>query len=185
MVADYLRVWRHNVPKMKQVFRLLLGCVLLSPVLAMGQKDTLIKKLDSLHQKKDSAGGQINNIAPAAYNNTTNLDPRTYFILLTSDIKQAFSTPFHLDRKDGGNLLKFALLEGALSFADEPIQKNALDIKNNNPAVRSVSNYVPSFGGLYEVYTLVGMGTFGIIFKKDKMKTTTLLATQAYLTGGA
>lgn len=32
------------------------------------QPDTLINKLDSLNKKTESAGGQVNNIAPAVYN---------------------------------------------------------------------------------------------------------------------
>jgi membrane-associated phospholipid phosphatase len=71
----------------------------------------------------------------------------------------------------------------ALSFADKPIQKFALRIRNNSASLRNVSKYVTNFGGPYEVYTLAGLGAFGFIFKNEKMKTTTLLASQSYITG--
>ena len=38
---------------------------------------------------------------------------------------------------------------------------------------------------MYEGYTLAALGAYGLIFKNEKLKTTTLLATQAYITGGA
>src|SRR5258708_30867972 len=100
----------------------LLFLLLTIPVAGFSQKpDTLIDKLDSLRRKTDSAGHQVNNIAPAAYNENTRLTFNSYFILLGSDLKQSFTKPFHMKKKDWGNLGKFALVTAALSFADEPI----------------------------------------------------------------
>lgn len=146
--------------------------------------DTLFHKLDSLSQKTDSAGGQINNIHPAAYNDITKLSGRDYFILLGSNIKQGFTKPFHMTGKDWGKFGKFAAVTVALGFADESIQKQALKLRTNSEAVRTTGNYVSRFGGLYEVYALGGFGLYGIVTKNQKIKTTTLLASQAYITGG-
>jgi membrane-associated phospholipid phosphatase len=38
---------------------------------------------------------------------------------------------------------------------------------------------------LYEAYVLVGLGSYGFVFKNKKMQTTTLLATQSYITSAA
>lgn len=146
--------------------------------------DTLVKKLDSLHLKNDSSGKQINNIEPVAYENTK-LTVASYVLLTWSDLKQAFTKPFHMQKNDWPKVGEFVALEVALSFADEKIQENALSLRNQNKTVRDINEYVTQFGGLYEVYTLVGMGTVGYLFKKPKMLTTTFLATQAYLTGSA
>ena len=90
-----------------------------------GQKtDTLIKKLDSLSHKTDSAGGQQNNTTQAAYNENTILTPSAYFILLGSDLKQEFTKPFHMTRKDWGKFGAFAACIAVLTLADEPIQRN-------------------------------------------------------------
>src|SRR5665213_1054868 len=107
---------------------------------AFAQTDTLINKLDSLSRKTDSAGGQVNNITPKAYNESTQITFNTYFILLGSDLKQSFTKPFHMKKRDWGNRGKFAL---------------------------------------------VAFGAYGFIFKNEKMKNTTLLATQAYIAAGA
>ncbi|MEO7119464.1 MAG: phosphatase PAP2 family protein [Ginsengibacter sp.] len=152
---------------------------------AFAQTDTLINKLDSLSRKTDSAGGQVNNIKPKAYNENTKITFNTYFILLGSDLKQSFTKPFHMKGRDWGNLGKFALVAGALSFADEPIQKRALKLRANNPGLTNVSKYVTNFGGLYEAYALAAFGAYGVIFKNEKMINTTLLATQAYIAAGA
>jgi membrane-associated phospholipid phosphatase len=155
-----------------------------SPIAGFSQqKDTLINKLDSLDIKTDSAGKQVNSISPKAYNESTKLTFHSYFTLLGSDLKQEFTKPFHMTGKDWGRLGKFAVVAGALAFADEPIQKGAVKLTNNHPGLKNVSKYVTRFGGTYEAYTLAAFGAYGIIFKSQKIKTTTLLATQAYITG--
>jgi membrane-associated phospholipid phosphatase len=145
------------------------------------QPDTLIKKLDSLSLKKDN--GQVNNTAPEAYNEQTKITFRSYFILLGSTLKQEFTKPFHMKKKDWGKLGAFALATVAVSFADEPVQKQALKFRTNNIEAAKVSKYITNFGGLYEFYGLGAVGAYAFIFKNQKLKTTTLLATQAYLTG--
>jgi len=154
------------------------------PVAGIAQKDTLLNKLDSLQKKKDTSG-QINNINPKAYTETTQITFKNYFVLLGSSLKQEFTKPFHMTKKDWGNFGKFAAVTVALSFADKPIQKEALKLRNRNTGINSISKYVTNFGGIYEGYTLAALGAYGFIFKNEKMKTTTLLATQAYITAGA
>jgi membrane-associated phospholipid phosphatase len=147
------------------------------------QPDTLIKKLDSLSKKTDSTGGLAKNTDPSAYNSATRFTVPSYFILLGSDIKQAFTKPFHLKQRDLKYVGGFTLGIVALSFADKPVQKFAIKIRDNSASLRNVSKYVTNFGGTYEVYTLAGLGAFGLITKNQKMKTTTLLASQSYITG--
>jgi len=86
--------------------------------------------------------------------------------------------------RDWAYLGGFAVGVGALSFVDKPIQKKALSWRNESASLRNVSKYVTNFGGPYEVYTLAALGAYGFIFRVDKVKNTTLLATQAYITGG-
>jgi membrane-associated phospholipid phosphatase len=168
--------------------KFLIATCLLIPFLGFSQKpDTLIKKLDSLTESKktDSAGVQNNNISKEAYNENTKITLSSYFILLGSDLKQEVTAPFHWSKKDWGKAAKFTLLTGALLFADEPIERGAVKLRNNSKTVSNVSTWVSRFGGDYETYTLAAFGAYGFIFKNQKIKTTTLLATQAYITGGA
>jgi membrane-associated phospholipid phosphatase len=148
------------------------------------QPDTLIKKLDSLRTTGDTAK-QVNNTEKWAFTDNTNINLTSYLILMGSNLKQSFTKPFHMKPKDWANLGKFVALEVALSFVDEPVQQNALDWRNSSNAVRSTSSYITQFGGLYEVYALVGLGATGYITHNNKLATTTLLATQSYLTAGA
>ena len=150
----------------------------------MGQvKDTLVKKLDSLSKKTDSAGGQQNNTTEAAYNQKTKITFKTYFILLGSDLKQDFTKPFHMVRKDWGKLGVFTLATVALTFADKPVQRQALKFRVGHTNALKVSKFITNSGGIYEFYTLAALGAYGYIFKNEKVRTTTLLATQAYITG--
>jgi membrane-associated phospholipid phosphatase len=148
------------------------------------QPDTLIKKLDSLSTKTDSAGGQVNNINTKAYNEKTKIDFPTYFILLGSDFKQQITKPFHMTGRDWGNVGKFALVAGALAFADKPIQRYGLHLGSSSEPIKNISHYVTNVGGLYEMYTLAALGAYGFIFRNEKVQTTTLLATQSYITSG-
>jgi len=166
---------------MKIVSSHLLVVALLFSLKSIAQKpDTLIKKLDSLSIHKDSI--QKNNISSGAYNEFTRFTPKTYFILLADDFKQAFTKPFHMKGKDWRNLGIFAASTVLLSTLDEPVQQTAIKLRNNSSTVRGVSSYVTKFGGRYEAYVLIGLGAYGFIFHNVKMQTTTLLATQSYIT---
>ena len=165
-------------------YKVVMALVFFLPIIGFAQQpDTLIKKLDSLNKKADSAGGQINNINEKAYNAVTKINVPTYFILLGSDLKQQVTAPFHLTRSDWKHVGLFTLTIGALALADEPIQRTALDLRTKSQTVQRVSHYVTNFGGAYEGYTLAALGIYGIAFKNEKIKTTTLLASQAYITG--
>ena len=170
---------------MKKGIKFLIVALLFLPFSGSAQTDTLIKKLDSLTRKTDSAGGQKNNINSASYNAATNISLSNYFLLLGSDLKQEFTKPFHMVRKDWQRLGKFAVVLVALGVADEGIQKAMVRLTRDKPSLRSASAKISKFGGPYEFYTLATIAATGLIFKNQKMFTTTLLATQAYITGGA
>lgn len=173
---------------MIKLFRIFALLFLLMPSLVIAQqKDTLIKKLDSLSNKPDSVGGkQKNIITPATYNENTKITVRTYFELLTDDLKQQVTSPFRATKTDWLKVGAFGLLTtGVALFADKPVNRLALNIRNNSNTVVSISSYVTRFGGLYEVYTLSAFAAYGFIFKNEKTKTTVYLATQAYVTAGA
>ena len=84
------------------------------------QPDTLIKKLDSLSIKNDSIGKQLNNTTEAAYNAQTKITFKTYFILLGSTLKQEYTKPFHMNKREWEKFGIFAVAAGGLAFADEP-----------------------------------------------------------------
>ena len=172
---------------MKFIVRLLLLVSLSIPAIAFSQQsDTLINKLDSLSRKTDSAGGQVNNISAKAYNENTRITFNSYFVLLGSDLKQSFTKPFHMTGKDWGTLGKFAIVTGALAFADEPIQKGALRLRSKQSRLSECRvNTLPISVACTKLYALAALGAYGFIFKNTKMQTTTLLATQAYIAGGA
>ncbi|MDP4213830.1 MAG: phosphatase PAP2 family protein [Bacteroidota bacterium] len=157
--------------------------ILIPSLLIAQQKDTLIKKLDSLSNKTDSVGGkQKNNLNAEAYNENTKITVHTYFILVADDIKQQLTSPFRATSSDWLKVGGFGLITtGCVLFADRPVNRLAMDIRNKSSASVSVSTYVTNFGGLYEGYTLAAFAAYGYIFKKEKTKTTTFLATQAYI----
>lgn len=167
-------------------FGSLMALLLFSPFHGSAQRtDTLIQKLDSLALHADTLQNKSkNNINPAAYNLNTTLTPKTYFVLLASNIKQELSAPFKAKPKHWKHVGELVLLTTALSFADKPTSRFAVKLNDNNKPLSSTSSYVTRFGGRYEVYTLAGLAAYGYMFNNKKLKTTTLLATQAYITAG-
>jgi len=169
-----------------KTFVLVLSLSLFATSLTYAQKtDTLIKKLDSLQTKKDSAGGRKINVSQTAYNERTKITVPVYFVLLGTDFVQEITGPFHTKKKAWGKAVGFAAIEGGLFLLDKNVQKYATTLMEHNTGFRSLSHYVTNFGGVYEGYVLGGMGLYGWVFKNEKMKTTTLLATQSYLVAGA
>jgi membrane-associated phospholipid phosphatase len=106
-------------------------------------------------------------------------------VLLGTDMVQEVTNPFHASKKTWIKVGEFAAVGSALFFADKPIQKFATRLMRDNPESKNVSQYVTNFGGVYEGYVLLAFGAYGLVFKSNKVKTTTLLATQAYITAGA
>lgn len=175
---------KNCVSAMKNIFVFVIFLLLSSTSFGQ-QPDTLLRKLDSLSQKTDSAGGQNNNTKPSAYNATTRITVPSFFILEGSNLKQAFTKPFHMSGRNWATAAKFTVVAGALAFFDRPIQRWALDLRNSNTGLSTVSRYVTNFGGPYEGYLLGSLGVYGFLFNNKKMQTTTLLAAQSYITGAA
>jgi membrane-associated phospholipid phosphatase len=163
----------------------IIAVFLLSAGTAYGQQtDTLVKKLDSL-QKIESKTKPRNDVDKDEYTSQTNITAKAYFILLGTDFVQEVKSPFHASTKTWIKAGEFALLEGAMFFADKPIQKFATKFMAGNPGFKNTSQYITNFGASYEAYVLVAFAAYGILFKSNKVKTTTLLATQAYIVSGA
>jgi membrane-associated phospholipid phosphatase len=155
--------------------------VIFSPLMLSAQKpDTLIKKLDSLKVKADTAG-QVNDIKQSSYNQHTTIDFPTYFILLGSTAKQQLTKPFHMRSKDWKAFGIAAVAIGGLSLTDESIQRSVLKLRNRNPSLHRVSHFVTNTGGPYEVITLTALTAYGLVFKKEKLKTSAILSSQSYL----
>jgi membrane-associated phospholipid phosphatase len=169
---------------MKYFLLLMLGTIISVKGFSQ-QPDTLIKKLDSLSIQNDSTAKQLNNTSEAAYNAQTKITFKSYFILLGSSMKQQFTKPFHMTKMEWGKFGLFAVATGGLAFADKPIQRQALKFRKNDSKSFGLkaSNYITNTGGAYEMITLVALGSYGYIFKNEKLRTTTLLATQAFITG--
>jgi membrane-associated phospholipid phosphatase len=170
---------------MRYQLKILAILLLLIPALAAAQqKDTLTKKLDSLAKNPDSSGAkQKNLVAPSFYNENTRITPHVYLVLTFDDIKQQWTAPFRATGSDWLKVAGFAAATTAAVFwADRPVNKYTVTQIRTNPSVVNASTYVTNFGGMWEGYTLAALGTYGLVFHKEKEKTTTLLATQAYIT---
>jgi hypothetical protein len=161
----------------------LLLLLFLVPAIAFAQSDTLSHKLDSLKAKTDTVK-QVNNTDADNYNAYTKITFPVYFELLWSDLKQQITSPLRGTKQDWHRFVGLVGGTIALSFADKPLQRGIMKITDSSRNIKKVSDYVTNFGGAYEGYTLVALGAYGLIFKNEKVKTTTLLATQSYISAG-
>ena len=74
-------------------------------------------------------------------------------------------------------------------FRSQPIKTYAVNLRQNNPDIATVSKYVTRFGDSYIKYILGAGLAAGLLGKNRKLETTTLLASHAYfisnILGGA
>lgn len=152
------------------------------PSLSFSQKtDSIITKLDSLKKQTDTTG-QVNLIEQAFYNERTKVNASVFSTLLLDDFKQEALSPLDIR---GKGWLTGAALAGTtigISFLDKPVQEWAAGLRRKNPNLGSYSKTLTNIGGVYEVGTFAGIAAYGFIFKNPKLRTTTALATQAYIT---
>jgi membrane-associated phospholipid phosphatase len=158
----------------------LLFCFL-SSVSYSQNKDTLSTKLDSLKKQTDTIK-QVNATERSLYDERTAMNGRVFGLLLMNDFKQQALSP--LDIKGRGWLTGATIVAGTIgvSFLDKPIQRSAVAFGNNNPKIKSLSHTITNVGGIYEAGTFAAVAVAGYVFKSPKLRTTTALATQAYIT---
>ena len=143
--------------------------------------DSLVNRLDSLERRADTAGQQ-NLVDPGFYNEKTRITARVFGVLLLDDFKQQALSPFRPTKK---TLIRDAVVLGigfGMSFLDKPIQRNAMIFRRENPGILPYSQTLSDLGGQFEIVPLVAIAATGIIFKKPKLRTTTALAAQAFIT---
>jgi membrane-associated phospholipid phosphatase len=161
---------------------LVIAIISLSSSVSFSQKpDSVITKLDSLKKQSDTTK-QVNLIEPAFYDERTKVNARVFTTLLLDDFKQEALSPLDIH---GRGWLTGATLVGAtigISFLDKPIQEWAAGLRRKNPTLGDYSKTLTNIGGAYEVGTFAGIAAYGFIFKNPKLRTTTALATQAYIT---
>jgi membrane-associated phospholipid phosphatase len=165
---------------LKSSFIVVVSCFLSS--IAFSQKtDSLASKLDSLKKQTDTTK-QVNLTDKSFYNERTTMNGSVFGILLLNDFKQQALSPLEIKKR--GWLTGAALVAGTVgvSFLDKEIQETALRFSNNNPKIKSVGSAITSIGGTYEVASFAAVAVAGYIFNRPKLRTTTALATQAYIT---
>ena len=149
---------------------------------AHGQNtDSLVNKLDSVKQQTDTLG-QINQVEPEFYNEKTKITLKVFGILLLDDFKQQALSPFRPPKR---TLLRNSIIVGAtigIAFLDRPIQRNAVAFRRNNPWIEKPSKTITNLGGQFEVVPLAAIAVAGLVFKNEKLRVTTALATQSYIT---
>jgi Membrane-associated phospholipid phosphatase len=170
---------------MKQKLRLFLFLLFFTPAIGFSQKDTLVKKLDSLSVTETKQEKKNNDVNPSAYNDSTKFTFHNYFVLLGNDFKQQVTYPFHLKKNDWTKIALFGGAITALAITDEHVSEFFAKLADRNKPVSSASHFITSFGGLYEVATIAGFTITGFALKNEKIKSTAFLATQAYITAGA
>ena len=161
----------------------ILWLLLLSLTITTQAQKDIWRKMDSLSRlppplKRDNK----DSIRREFYNQKTRITFPVYFKLLGHDLKQQVTSAVQPRARLWNRTAAVVAATGGVLLLDVPISKNAVDWRKKSTTLVSTSKYITRFGGMYEVYTLAALGTYGWVFKNEKIKTTTLLATQAYIT---
>jgi membrane-associated phospholipid phosphatase len=145
------------------------------------KKDSVITKLDSLKKQTDTTG-QVNLTEAAFYNERTKVNARVFSTLLLDDFKQQAISPLDIRKRGWFTGAALVATTIGLSYTDKPIQRWAAGLRRSNASLGDYSKTLTNIGGVYEVGTFAGIAAYGFIFKNPKLRTTTALATQAYIT---
>lgn len=146
------------------------------------QNDTLLRaERDSLHDKTTIRYNDEIRDTTLPFTETR-ISTSRYFALLGGNFKQILVKPFQMEKMDWKCLSIAAAIGGVLSFGDEPVQRFTLDLCHENEPLRHTSSMVTGFGDNYGLCTLGALGAYSYVFKKERMRTTALLASQAYIT---
>ena len=160
----------------------LLIALYLSPALLDAQNtDSLVNKLDSVKLQTDTLG-QTNLVEPEFYNEKTKITLKVFGILLLDDFKQQALSPLNPPKR---TLLRNSLLVAGtigIAFLDRPIQRAAVKFRANNSWIEKPSKTITNLGGQFEVVPLAAIAITGLVFKNEKLRVTTALATQSYIT---
>lgn len=145
---------------------------------------------ESMDQNKEGIGYKIDTAGVpdqfSDHENVTLLNASDYFKLLAGNLKESFTKPFHATNKDWGNFGKFTLVAVGVGFADKPIQKEGLHFSQKSTTLNKVSSTISNLTGVRgSIIGLVATGSVGLIIKDQKLVNTTLLASQASITGSA
>ncbi len=157
---------------------------MLSVTFSSFSQDIQANKQDSFQFNQNSAYHQVDHQKYSDQNQIELLVPKTYLVLLGNSLEKEFLKPFHTTGKEWKDFGFFAAGTGALFLVDKPVQQDVLRLREKKTSVNDISHYVTDLGGLYEGVALAGIAGYGLIFKDRKLVNTTLLATQAYVTGG-
>ena len=142
---------------------------------------SLVRQLDSLRRLPPSQ-----QFIPLGEDSIpgTGIDIPVYFSLLAHNIKQTATFSFEPDKNDWKRIGGFLLVTAGAFFAEPEIQSGLQAFRQNSQTADDISAVVSDFGGPYEAGALALLGAWGIIAKKDKMKSSVLLSTQACISGG-
>lgn len=161
---------------------LLLPVFFAAPVVACSQNtDSLTNKLDSVKRQTDTLGQQ-NLVEPEFYNEKTKITLKVFGILLLDDFKQQALAPFRPPKR---TLLRNSVIVATaigVAFLDRPIQRGAVQFREKNHWVEKPSKTLTNLGGQFEVVPLAAIAVTGLVFKNEKLRVTTALATQSYIT---
>lgn len=114
-------------------------------------------------------------------NRTAKVSARDYFLLLSSNFKQQATAPLKLTGHQWLEVGGAGLITAGVILSDKGINHAVNNITNNNTFIQKASPVVTRFGDKYELITLGSLGLYGLLFKNEKLKATTLMATQSYL----
>ncbi len=117
-------------------------------------------------------------------NRTAKVSAKDYVLLLESNFKQQATAPLKLTGRQWLEAGGVGLITAGVILSDKGINHAVNNIRNNSTFIQKVSPVVTKFGGKYELITLASLEASGLILKNEKLKATTLMATQAYLLSG-
>jgi len=120
---------------------------------------------------------------PVSFARRTGFHSSDYFHLLTSNLRYQATSPLRY-RPSANSLLPLTLAAVSLLKEDRRLNSELREAKDKYWLVHKGSPVITSFGGYHGLLMVGGLGILGAIMRDEKLTTTVMLSSQAFITSG-
>ena len=139
-------------------------------------------KINAAQQGAETDSSEKGNNKPQFDNMISLSKLKDYGLIIKSNSLNEMIAPALWKRKDWIKAGVFILGEGAMAMADKPVEAFILQLRNDW-RLNKVTRYISGSEGGHIYYIMAATGIYGLIGKNEKLVSTSLLATQALITG--
>lgn len=137
----------------------------------------------AFESQPDTVVVPVQQVPHVSFMKKTGFNGSDYVRLLTSNLAYQATSPFKT-RPSAKALLPLTIAAVSLLGEDRRLNHEMRGVKDRSWLVHKGSPLITKMGGFHGIVLLGGLGVFGIATHNEKLTTTVMLSSQAYITSG-